>query len=70
MGVMAPRSSCPGEDANPLQGAGRHPVQHETKTFILSHLYAWLVRSLSFSPALRARQVASSGSVSLPCCGS
>jgi hypothetical protein len=31
MGVMAPRSSCLGEDGRPLQGFGRHPVQRETK---------------------------------------
>ena len=30
MGVMAPRSHCPGEDGNPLRGDGRHPVQRET----------------------------------------
>ena len=32
MGVMAPRSSSPGEDGNPLRGDGRPPDQRATKT--------------------------------------
>jgi hypothetical protein len=55
MGVMAPRSSCPGEEATPLRGDSRHPVQRKLKT--LSQLSIPLPGPKSFSPVLRARLV-------------
>lgn len=63
MGVIAPRSHCPGEDGHPLPGDRRHPVQRENS--IVSQPVSLTGSAFSFS-ARQGRFVCSSERGSLP----